>query len=72
MWDIFRFVRVRKTSCCFYFSLGLKSGPLLPIWGSCVNTPGKPIPKCIRNRAPARLVTPKGLLGCGIFRQLFL
>jgi hypothetical protein len=27
--------RVRKTSCCFFFSLALKSGPLLPIWCPC-------------------------------------
>ena len=63
--------RVRKTSCCFFFSLALKSGPLVPIWGAC-QLPGKSIPKSSRNHVPARIVTPKEPLGCGIVRQLFL
>jgi hypothetical protein len=29
--------KVRKTSCCFFFSLALKSGPLVPIWRCYVN-----------------------------------
>ncbi len=31
--------KVRKTSCCFFFDLALKSGPLIPIWG-CMSTSG--------------------------------
>jgi len=46
-------------------------GTLDLIWVLC-HLPGKPVPNSSRNRVPARVVTPKGPLGCGIVRQLFL
>jgi len=61
-----RFLRVRKTSCCCFFSLALKSGPLLPIWGDC-QLPGESTPKCSRNHIPTRIVIPKGPLEWGFF-----
>ncbi len=42
-------------------------GVLCQLPGKSDSNPGK----CSRNHVPARIVTPKGQLGCGIFRQLF-
>jgi hypothetical protein len=52
-------------SCFEIWAASSYMGVLCPL-------PGKSIPKSSRNHVPARIVTPKEPLGCGIVRQLFL